>query len=286
MKKKSNSFYPYIGCHISIAGGIEKAPQRAAEIGAEIMQIFSRSPQGGKKREINSEIANKFKRNVIKYNIRDTYIHSPYYINFASSNNRIRYGSLKTIQEELAIANSLKIKYVITHLGSTKDLGEKKGIKKTIEMLQKTLKNYKGKAQLLLENTAGSGSIIGDRFSELNYILEKVNHSALGGICLDTQHSFASGYNWKDWKKTLSKIKQEVELNKIKVIHANDSLSDCGSHIDRHAHIGEGKIGKKAFQNIVRFAHKQKINMILETRYDKIKQDIELLKKMRSHLKK
>ena len=230
-----------IGCHVSIAGGVDNAPQRAADFGCEVMQIFSRSPQGGKKVEITQTLSESFKKEIQKYQIQKTYIHSPYYINFASSNNRIRYGSINAIQEELERASLLGAKYVMTHLGSAKDLGEEAGKEKTIEMLIKTLEDYKGEAKLLLENSAGAGAIIGDDLKELNEIIEKVNSSAIAGICLDTQHSFASGYDWTKFKETIKRVDDEIGIEKIKLIHANDSLTECGSKKDRHANIGEVK---------------------------------------------
>lgn len=270
-----------IGCHVSIAGGVGNAPQRAYDLGSEVMQIFSRSPQGGKTSKITDEIASEFKNQSLKFKISETYIHSPYYINFASADNRIRYGSVNAIKEELERASLLGAKYVMTHLGSAKDLGEKEGVKKTIEMLVKTLENYTGSAKLLLENSAGAGAIIGDDLKELNHIIKAVKIPAIAGICLDTQHSFASGYDWRDFENTIKKIDKEIGIKKIKLIHANDSLTECGSNKDRHAHIGEGLIGAETFAKIVSFAKENNIDMILETEHDKVEKDIELLKKMR-----
>lgn len=270
-----------IGCHVSIAGGIDNAPQRAADLGCEIMQIFTRSPQGGGSKELDEAVVKRFKANLKKYKIENTYVHTPYYINLASANNRIRYGSVNAIREELERASAIGAKYIMTHLGSAKDLGAKEGVKKTIEMLVKTLEGYKGSCKLLLENSAGAGDIIGDDLKELSEIIKKVKNKNIAGICLDTQHSFASGYDWTDFKKTIKKIDKEIGINNIKLIHANDSMTECGSNKDRHDHIGKGLIGKKAFEEIVRFAKKNKIDMILETKHNKVKEDIKLLKKLR-----
>jgi len=270
-----------IGCHVSIAGGVFNAPERAYDLGCEVMQIFSRSPQGGKTPELTDEICKQFKIQNSKFKIHEVYIHSPYYINFASADNRIRYGSVNAIKEELGRASLLGVKYVMTHLGSAKDLGEEVGREKTIEMLIKTLENYKGEATLLLENSAGAGAIIGDDLKELGDIIKKVNSPAIVGICLDTQHSFASGYDWRDFDDTIYKIDKEIGIKNIKLIHANDSLTECGSKKDRHAHIGEGLIGAEAFKKIVAFAEKNEIDMILETEHDKVMEDIKILKSFR-----
>ncbi len=274
-----------IGCHISIAGGIQNAPERASDLGCEVMQIFTRSPQGGKSAKIGKDVANEFKENCRKYRIADTYVHTPYYINLASANNRIRYGSVSAIKEELERASIIGAKYVMTHLGSSKELGKKTGLEKVVEMLKKVLINYNGSAKLLLENSAGAGSVIGGNLKELSEVIKAVDSSAIAGICLDTQHSFASGYDWTDFENTLLRVEKEIGIENVKLIHANDSLTECGSNKDRHAHIGEGLIGLNAFENIVALAQKENVDMILETRHDKVEKDIELLKEMREKAK-
>ena len=126
-----------IGCHVSIAKGIENAPELAHKLGCEAMQIFTRSPQGGPFPEISGEAAKNFKKNCRKFGIKEVYIHTPYFINLASKNNRIYYGSTNSIRKELERASQLGAKYVMTHLGSAKDLGEEESIKKTIDGLKK-----------------------------------------------------------------------------------------------------------------------------------------------------
>lgn len=273
-----------IGCHISIAGGIQNAPERAGALGCEAMQIFTRSPQGGKTPELTEEIRNEITANSSRFKINEVYIHCPYYINLASANNRIRYGSVRAIREELERGSLIGAKYVMTHLGSAKDLGEKESIQKVVHMLQKTLEGYAGETKLLLENSAGTGDIIGDNLGELGEIIKKVSNENIAGICLDTQHSFASGYDWHDFEKTIERIDEEIGVENIKLIHSNDSKSDCGSNIDRHEHIGKGKIGIESFKDIVAFAKSQNIDLICETEYPENKKDIEILKKLRDNL--
>jgi len=270
-----------IGAHISIAGGIINAPERANALGCEIMQIFTRSPRGGKAPELTPEICQEFKILSQKFKIKNTYIHTPYYINFASLENRIRYASVSVVRDELERGHLLGAKYVMTHLGSAKGMTHSESIQKVIEMLKKTLENYSGKTKLLLEDSAGAGEIIGSSLADLKTIITGVNSEAIAGICLDTQHSFASGYDWRDFEKTIARIEKELGLENIKLFHINDSLTDFDSKRDRHAHIGDGKIGKPAFQNIVAFAQKNNIDLILETEHDKVLEDIELLKSFR-----
>lgn len=270
-----------IGAHVSIAGGVQNASERAHDLGCECFQMFTRSPQGGKAPTFTNEVCEEFKISNFKFKIKEIFIHTPYYINFASANNRIRYGSVSVVRDELERASLLGAKYVMTHLGSAGEMTENDATEKCVEMLKKTLDGYIGSAKLLIENSAGAGKIIGATFSQIAEIIQKVNHNSLVGICLDTQHSFASGYDWRDFENTIQKIDSEIGVEKIKLIHTNDSLTEYNSKKDRHAHIGQGQIGFEAFEKIVTFAKKNNIDMILETEHDKVKEDIELLKKLR-----
>lgn len=272
-----------IGCHISIEGGIQNAPKRAAELGCETMQIFTRPPQGGKAPELTKEIIKDFKIRNTKYQIQNTYIHAPYYINFASANNRIRYGSVSVIRQELERGSLLGAKYVMTHLGSAKEYGHDEAMKKVVEMLKKTLDGYTGTTKLLFENSAGAGAIIGDNLAELKEIINEVNSPAIAGICLDTQHSFVSGYNWCDFENTIKKADKELGIENIKLIHANDSQSELGSKKDRHEHIGKGKIGLDCFKLLVKFAKENDIDMLCETEWPGNKEDIKTLKELRDN---
>jgi len=271
----------YIGCHVSIAGGVFNAPKNAADFGCEAMQIFTRSPQGGKAPELTPEVLKKFKLSVESCKLSVIVVHTPFYINYASADNRIRHSTVAIVRDELERASLLGAKYVMTHLGSAGELSENEASEKVAEMLKKTLDGYTGSAELLLENAAGSGKIIGATFSQLAEIIKLVNHTKLVGICLDTQHSFASGYDWRDFQNTLQKIDSEIGLANIKLIHANDSKTELASRKDRHEHIGKGLIGEKAFEDITKFAQEKNIDMILETEYDFVKDDIEILKNFR-----
>ncbi|MFA4890309.1 MAG: deoxyribonuclease IV [Candidatus Paceibacterota bacterium] len=256
---------------MSIRGGIENAPKMARELGCEVMQIFSRPPQGGSGQELTPEVVKNFKLRVTRYGLHDVYIHAPYYINLASTDNRIRYGSISAIRTELERASLLGAKYVMTHLGSAKEMENAEAIKKVIEGLEKVLDGYNGSAKLLIENSAGAGKIIGADIKEIEEILSKIKSPALAGICLDTQHGFASGYDWKSGS---------INFKNIKLIHANDSATDLGSRKDRHEHIGKGKIGMEGFAQIAAFAKKQKNDLICETDYPEVTEDIKILKKL------
>lgn len=275
-----------IGCHVSIAGGIVNAPQRAAELGCEVFQMFTRSPQGGKAPEITSDIAKQFKEEMKKWHQENCYIHTPYYINFASSNDFVRMSAPKIVREELERGSLIGAKYIMTHLGSSKDFTKEEGLKMTALGIGQVLKEYKGTTGLLLEISAGAGNTIGSTFEELAYILENLKHydSLIYhniGICLDSAHMFASGYDIKSkegFKKTTEKIRRTVGLGRIKLIHTNDSKIELGGRKDRHDHIGDGKIGRKGFVNL---ASVFKCDFIAETKYDKVSEDINILKNTR-----
>lgn len=272
-----------IGCHVSISKGIENAPKMAHELGCEVMQIFTRPPQGGPTPELTNETCEQFKIKNLKFQIHEVYIHAPYFINLASANNRIRYGSISAIRKELERGSQLGAKYVMTHLGSAKDMEGKEAIKKTINGLKKIFDGYKGKTKLLIENSAGAGKIIGDDFIEIGKILKSLKeYPAMAGLCLDTQHSFASGYDWlNNFEKNAKLLDKHIGIKNIKLIHANDSATDLGSHKDRHEHIGKGKIGLEGFKKIIQFARKNNIDMICETNYPEVIEDMKILKKMK-----
>lgn len=273
------------GAHVSIAGGLTNAPKNAADIGCEVFQMFTRSPQGGFVAPLDEKIAAVFKSLCKKYNQKEWVVHTPYFINFASANKRIYHASITVVREELERASLLGAKYLMTHLGSYKDLGHTAGLEQLVAGLDEMLADYKGTTQFLIEISAGSGEIIGDTFEE---IAEVVHHPKLKkydiGVCYDTQHGFASGYDirtpetiaatWKKFDKTIG-------LEKLKLSHCNDSKTELGSHKDRHENIGAGLIGQKGFEGLLAHPAMKNINFILETDPEGVVKDLELLKKIR-----
>ncbi|MFA6897473.1 MAG: deoxyribonuclease IV [Patescibacteria group bacterium] len=286
------------GLHISIAGGVENAPLRAKEAGCECFQMFSRSPHGGKMRPIDATVAAAFKENLAKGEVEDFFIHSPYYINFASENNRVYYGSISAIRSELEVADLLGARGVVTHLGSSKDMDGEEAKRKLIAGLVKVFeapssasevkpKHKKFQAKLLLEITAGSGNIMGDTFEEIAYFI-KETEKAVGknvlGVCFDTAHAFASGYDLRTEeavKKTFAKFDKIVGIDKIKLVHLNDSAAALDSHVDRHANIGQGKIGIVGIMAILRELQERDLDFVLETPPAGSGKDLEMLREMR-----
>ena len=277
-----NSNHVKIGCHVSIAGGVQNAPKRAADLGCEVFQLFTRSPQGGPAPELTKELIAEFKSEMKKWNQENCYIHTPYYINFASVKENVRKASVRVVREELERGSLIGAKYVMTHLGSAKDYNNKDDALDVVAgSVGEIMKGYDGLTVFLLEISAGAGDIIGSTFEELEYILRSNSNSI--GICLDSAHMFASGYDIKTddgFKQTIDQVEATVGLDRIKLIHANDSMVGLGEKKDRHEHIGEGKIGQEGFVNLM--SQFPKIDMVLETDHDKIKEDIKKLKKLRA----
>lgn len=276
-----------IGAHVSSAGNISAAPQRAAEIGGECFQVFSRSPRGGPAPAITPETVEEFQNNLKRYKQSASYIHTPYYINLASSNNRIRHGSIQVIREELERGSQLGMTAVMTHLGSAKDLGEAKARQQAADGLKRLLDGYDGPTEFLIEMSAGAGLIIGDTFEEIAELIEASGQRGIG-VCFDTAHAFASGYDLRTAqavKETFDKFDRVLGLRRLKLIHANDSKADYDSHRDRHDHIGLGKIGLAGFRALLHYPALKNINLILETPTDgRQADDIKTLKKIRADL--
>ncbi|MCX6785170.1 MAG: deoxyribonuclease IV [Candidatus Komeilibacteria bacterium] len=270
------------GCHVSAAGGVDNCPSRAQAVGAEVFQFFSRSPQGGPSPKLTKEIIANFQAGLKKYR-QQAYIHAPYYINFASVSPRIRHGSISVIRQELERGSLLGASALMTHLGSSKDVGESLGTKMVTQGLIKVLKGYQGTCRFLIENSAGSGQIIGDTFEEIAAIIkgvEKVLGKNKIGVCLDTAHAFASGYDLRTPAKVrevLKKFDQVIGLKRLALIHGNDSKVDFKSFKDRHEHIGLGKIGLIGFKTLVGIKKLVQVNLIIETPADETRGDQENL---------
>ncbi|HYE22109.1 MAG TPA: deoxyribonuclease IV [Verrucomicrobiae bacterium] len=278
-----------IGSHVSIAGGAWNAPGNAAKVGAEVFQIFSRSPHGGPVKPIDEETQTKFKAEMKKHGFDTFYIHTPYFINFASEKNNIRYGSISVVRQELERGTLLGCRAIMTHLGSFGEMTDKEGLEVVAKSISKVMDGYEGTTQLLLEISAGAGRIVGDTFEEIAAILDnKLVKKYNVGVCFDTCHAFASCYdltNKKSVDDTLKKFDKLIGFEKLIVVHANDSKAECGKHLDRHEHIGRGKIGLEGFKLLAKHPKFGKLDWILETPKDDPTWDpmnIATLKKLRA----
>ena len=276
------------GAHVSAAGGLWSAPERAANIGCEIFQFFTRPPQGGAAPPITAETVEKFKEAVRKFHMKSAYVHAPYFLNLASINQRIRHGSIKIIREDLERASLLGCQALMFHPGSAKDAGQKKGEEFIREGLNQILEGYDGSCRLLIEISAGAGMVMGDTFEEISFFLKGAERGSEIGVCFDTQHAFASGYDLRTQEtvqKTLDLFDRIIGLNRLILFHANDSQTDFESHRDRHEHLGKGKIGVEAFRSLVQNHALKKVNMIVETPFKQnckgVEEDLLFLKNLR-----
>lgn len=270
------------GAHVSIAGGVQHAPVNAAKIGCEVFQMFTRSPQGGPAPKLTDDVLSSFAENCRSGKIKEWVVHAPYYINLCSGDEKLRINSSRIIREELERASQLKAAYVMFHPGSAKDVGEAEGVRLAIEGLKRVMDGYVGVTKLLIEISAGSGMIVGDSFEENAAMLDGLGHPDVG-ICFDTAHAFASGYDLRDKKtveRTFKQFDDIVGLKKLKAIHANDSKVELGARKDRHEHIGQGFIGKKGFEALVAHPKLKNVNFYLETEPEGVEKDLKVLKKM------
>ena len=273
------------GAHVSSAGGVWNAPRNAGELGCEVLQMFSRPPQGGKPAPITKDVAEKFQAAMREHKIERAYIHAPYFINLASKEKRILNNSASVIRGELERGSLLGCRAVMFHPGSARDVGQEKGIAMVIDGLNKILDGYDGSCQLLIEISAGAGMVMGDSFEEIAAFLNGAERGGEIGVCFDTQHAFASGYDLRTQKavrETFDEFDEIVGLENLVALHCNDSMTELGSHKDRHEHLGKGRIGINGFKAIVAYKPLQRLDLLIETPMDgDRKRDMSRLKVIR-----
>ena len=271
------------GAHVSIAGGIENAPLRARQLGCECFQMFTRSPRGGKPPELEDRLLEAFFLNCSEVSISDYYVHTPYFINLASGKEDLREKSVALVREELERSSALGVKYMMTHIGSAKDLQRDVAIGNVVDSVLRILGDYSGTTQLLLENTAGQGHTIGASFEEISLILKRVAYDDLG-VCIDTAHMFASGYDIRT-REGIEELVESMDAafapGTVKLVHANDSKAEFNSSKDRHEHVGEGKIGIDCFSAMIGSPFFEDLDMIVEMPPPEVSKDVGLLKRLR-----
>ncbi len=279
-----------LGVHVSIAGKIYESVGRAKDLGCNTMQIFSRNPREWRSARLSGQDIKEFCLRRQKARIYPLFVHVPYLANLASPFRKLFEASIKYYIEYLKEAESLGAEYLVSHMGSHKKSGEKNGIKRITRALNIILRETKGfKIVLLLENTSGSGSWLGYKFWHQQKIIESIKEEKRIGICFDTCHAYSAGYDIatkEGLDKTLEEIDSLVGLERLKLIHLNDSRDNLGSLHDRHEHIGKGKIGLEGFRNIVNHPKLRELPFILETPKASEDDDKRNLKIVRSIFKK
>lgn len=258
-----------LGAHMSIAGGVQNAIDRGEELGCTAIQIFLKWNTRWKGIPITPEQERLFQEKWKKSHIKAVTAHSAYLINLASPDDTTYERSMNAMKDEIRRASQLGIKYLTIHPGSHKGLGKKAGIKKIAESLDVILESESGSNVIIvLESTAGQGTGIGSRFEELAQIISASRNKRRLGVCLDTAHMFAAGYDIRTREKyedVIREFDQIIGLSRLKLIHLNDSKKLLGSRVDRHTHIGEGEIGLDAFRSIMNDERLQNVPKILET---------------------
>ncbi|KAG2476080.1 MAG: putative endonuclease 4 [Nitrosopumilales archaeon] len=274
-----------IGCHVSISGSIDKAVDNATERDCTAFQIFTRSPRSWHAKDLVDADVKSYKEKLDQSEIDRfaTVAHMPYLPNLATPNQDVYTKSLNTLVKEVERCGKLGIPYLVTHLGSHLGTGEENGIKRIVKGLEKaaTLKND---VMILLENTAGQKNSVGSDFTQLGSIFSKLKPAKRFGVCFDTCHTFAAGYDLrteKGVKETFEKFDDSVGLEHLKILHLNDSKGELGSNLDRHYHIGLGGIGEKGMSAVIKLMNKKKIPIILETPIDDTRDDFANIKKVK-----
>lgn len=255
-----------VGAHMPITGGLQKSAERASELGFKTFQIFTRNPRGWAYPELKEDEVEEFLK--LTEGFVSVNSHMPYLPNLASPKDDIYEKSVDSLIEEMKRAKRLKLKYIVVHVGSHLGAGIEKGKERVIKGVLKAINSVSCDCYVLLENMAGQKNSVGSRLEDLADIIKGINSDRVG-VCFDTCHAFAAGYDiatQTGLKQTIEQIDKLIGLDKIKLIHLNDSKGGLGSGLDRHERIGKGFIGKKGFRNF--FKAEQLINdkpLILET---------------------
>jgi deoxyribonuclease-4 len=242
-----------LGAHVSTSGGLDRAIDRGAEIGCETIQIFGSAPQAWVFKHAPAETLQLFKEKAIASGISPVYFHCIYLINLGNPNPEMVQKGIKSLTNYMKLASDIGAQGIIFHPGSHKGAGYEAILKQTVGAIIEVLEGSPEGPWLTLENTAGMGQHIGANFEELGRIIKTVGSSKLK-VCLDTQHSYAAGYDiaTRDGlDAAMDEFDREIGLDRLAAVHANDSKRPLGSGVDRHDNIGEGYLGIKAFENIM-----------------------------------
>ncbi|MFO0841498.1 MAG: deoxyribonuclease IV [Gemmataceae bacterium] len=260
---------PLFGAHFSIAGGYHQALLEARRRGCDTAQLFTKTPSQWSAKPIDEEQARLFRRTLRETRLRLPMAHDSYLINLASPDEALYRRSLEAFVDELDRAEALGLSYLVTHPGARLDDTEEAGLARVAAALDEAHARRPGhKVRVLLETTAGQGTSLGHRFEHLGRLLGLVAEPKRLGVCFDTCHVFAAGYDLSTalgYEATMGHFDDVVGLKRIRAFHVNDSAKPLGSRVDRHAHIGRGKLGVEAFRLLVNDPRFAGVPMVLET---------------------
>ena len=241
-----------LGAHMSIAGGIDLAPLRGREVGCRTMQLFTKSSNQWRARPLPPEEIERYRANLQVTGIAPVVAHDSYLINLASTDAELHRRSMAAFLEELERAEALGIQYLVTHPGAHMGAGEEAGLRQVAKSVRELLKGTKDyQVQVIIETAAGQGTSLGHRFEQIAALLDQIGLPERTGVCLDTCHVFAAGYDIRTpegYADVIGAFDAIVGISRLKVIHLNDSKKELGCRVDRHEHIGKGNIGLEAFR--------------------------------------
>ncbi len=259
-----------LGSHLTVSKGFDQAAKQAREIGANTFQFFTRNPRGGAARNIPSEEIVRWRALKEEYDIAPIVGHMPYTVNMAAPAERSFTFAKMVVADDLNRMNKVGVEFLVIHPGSHAGSGRDAGIKRIVECLEEAFMPFDGETNLLLETMAGAGSEIGT-FDEIKEIFSALGHPDRLAVCLDTCHLTAEGYDFlrlEEVERLVAEIERTVGLDKVKVIHLNDSKFPPGSHKDRHERIGRGYLEKEGLLNFITHPAFSNLPMLLETPVD------------------
>lgn len=281
---------PPLGAHVSIAGGVYKAPYNGKEATCDVVQIFTKSSNQWRAKPLTDEDASLFQNAQKETGVTVACAHDSYLINLASPDKALFEKSYEAFFEEMKRCDFLAIPNLVMHPGSHVGSGETVGLARIAEAFNRMFGgDPDGKVMVCLETTAGQGTNLGYTFEHLAEIIDQVDNKDRLGICLDTCHIFAAGYpiaTEAQYKATMKRFDAILGTDRLRIIHMNDSMKGAGSRVDRHQNIGDGEIGKEVFGYFLNDRRLADVPMILETPKESAKEDIANLKILRSLVKK
>ncbi len=278
-----------LGAHMSIAGGVDKAVLRGAGIGCETIQIFTKNTNQWRAKPLGPEEISRFQEARARTGIEPIFAHTSYLINLGSPQEELWERSLASLLLEMERCAALGLPYLVMHPGAHLGAGEEAGLDRITRALNEILaRTEESGVMVLLEVTAGQGSNLGWRFEHLARLLEDSFYPERLGVCFDTCHAFAAGYDLRTpeaYAKTFDEFERIIGIRQLKAVHLNDSRGELGSRLDRHEHIGLGRIGLEAFRLLLNDPRLRSLPMVLETpKGPDMKEDVQNLATLRSLL--
>ena len=278
------------GAHMSTSGGVWKALHRGVSIQCEIVQLFVKNNVQWFGRPLSADDVSRYANELAASKLARVFGHAGYLINLGAAPSPNRDQSIQSLIQEIQLATQLGLPFLVMHPGAHLGAGEEAGLRQIVAGLNEVFRATENSpVRIALENTAGQGSCLGHRLAHLAAIFHRVDQTKRLGVCLDTAHFFAAGYDLrtrKGWNAAIKEVDSLIGLNQILAFHLNDSKTDLSSRVDRHAGIGQGKIGREAFRHIVNDERFRDLPGCLETpKSDDLHEDVENLALLRSLVK-